>query len=385
MNDFVYEMPVKVYFGVDCVDKYLCDELKKYGRNIMLVYGGGSIQQNGIYHQIVEQLKKANKNIIEFSGVSANPTYEKALAGIALYKKENIDFILAVGGGSVIDCCKVIAAGAKTDEDIWQMQIEENRYPEEMADFGTIVTISGAGAEMDNLGAVCYEKKQEKKTFRGPYSKFVCLDPKYIMSVPLTVFMPGVFDSLTHCLETYFGTGYNVSDDMNLGLMKNIVSNMNELINGIDTMMVRAQLMWDASLVQTFLFNIGKPGDFQGHHIENCLSAYTHLTHGRQMAVILPKYYAHLYQHDVEKFALFAQRVMNISDPSLSDMQLATKGLEALTQLIKNANLPLTFSEMGYCLKEETARKVAQNCALVTTNARPLTREDVYNILIECQ
>lgn len=378
-------MPVQVYFGQDSIKKYLQKELKKYGKNIMLVYGGGSIKKNGIYQEIVEELKEGDKNIVEFAGVTANPTYEKALEGIALYKKEKIDFILAIGGGSVVDCCKVIAAGAKIDEDIWQMEIEKGQVPEDMADFGVVLTLSGAGAEMDNLGAVCYEKLNQKKTFVGPYAKFVCLNPDYIMSVPLSVFMPGVFDSLTHCLETYFGTGFNVSDDMNLGLMRNIVKNMEELINGNDTLEIRSNLMWDASLVQTFLFNIGKPGNFQCHCIENCLGAYSHQTHGKQLAVILPHYYKILYPYDAKKFAIFGKEVMGINNDSDDELELAKKGLDALVSLIKEANLPLTFSELGYELSDSVAKTVANTCDIITTNAHPLTSDDIYNLLIECR
>lgn len=385
MNSFSYQMPVQVYFGAECIKNDLANELKKYGKNIMMAYGGGSIKKNGIYADIVEELQRAGKNIIEFGGITANPTYEKVLEGIALYKQEQIDFILAVGGGSVIDCCKVIAAGAKTSEDIWKMEIEENRFPQEMADFGAIVTLSGAGAEMDNLGAVCYEKKNQKKTFVGPYAKFVCLNPEYLMTVPLATFMPGVYDSLTHCLETYFGNGYNVSDDMNLGLMKNIVRNMKELIKGHDTLEIRSDLMWDASLVQTFLFNVGKPGDFQGHQIENCLGAYSHQTHGKQLAVILPHYYEMLYPYDVKKFALLAKEVMGVDDPRLTELETAKKGLEALISLIQEAHLPLTFQEMGYDLSDDIAKIVSQTCGVVTTNAHPLTRHEIYDLLIKCK
>lgn len=385
MNSFVYQMPVQVYFGQDSVKKYLGTELKKYGKNIMLVYGGGSIKKNGIYQEVIEELKQADKNVIELSGVSANPTYKKVVEGIAMYKKEKIDFILAVGGGSVVDCCKVIAAGAKVDEDIWNMEIEEGRIPEQMADFGVVLTLSGAGAEMDNLGAVCHESINKKKTFVGPYAKFVCLNPNYIKSIPLDIFMPGVYDSLTHCLETYFGTGYTVSDDMNLGLMRNIVQNMKELIKGNDTLEIRSHLMWDASLVQTFLFNVGKPGDFQGHSIENCLGAYSHQTHGKQLAIILPRYYETLYQYDVKKFALFAKEVMNIHDDTLSELQLAKKGLDSLIDLIKEAKLPLTFSELGYELTDDVAKIVSKTCDIVTTNAHPLTEQEIYHLLMSCR
>ena len=196
MKDFVYQMPVKIYFGENGVEKYLKDELIHYGKNIMIAYGRGSVKRTGIYDDVVNVLRECGKNVIDFPNIPANPTYEKVLEGIKLYKENNVDLILAVGGGSVIDCCKIICAGTAINEDIWELELE-----------------------------------------------------KGIMTVPYKVFVPGVFDSLTHCMETYFGKTLNVSDLMNEGLMKDIVYNMKELINGNDTLEVRFNLMWDASLV----------------------------------------------------------------------------------------------------------------------------------------
>ena len=189
VKDFVYQMPVKVYFGENSVKRYLKDELKHYGKNIMLAYGQESIKRNGIYDEVIEVLGECEKNIIDFPGISANPTYEKVLDGIKLYKENNVDLILAIGGGSVIDCCKVICSGTEINEDIWEVQLEKGLIPENMGNFAVILTLSGAGAEMDCLGAVTYEKRHEKKTLTGPYAKFVIEDPNYIMTVPLKVFI----------------------------------------------------------------------------------------------------------------------------------------------------------------------------------------------------
>lgn len=249
MKDFVYQMPVKIYFGEKGVEKYLKNELIHYGKNIMIAYGQGSIKRTGIYDDVVNVLRECGKNVIDFPNIPANPTYEKVLEGIKLYKENDIDLIIAVGGGSVIDCCKIICAGTEINEDIWELELEKGIIPENMGNFAVVLTLSGAGAEMDCLGAATYEKRHEKKTLTGPYAKFVIEDPQYIMTVPYKVFVPGVFDSLTHCMETYFGKTLNVSDLMNEGLMKDIVYNMKELINGNDTLEVRSNLMWDASLV----------------------------------------------------------------------------------------------------------------------------------------
>lgn len=384
VKDFVYQMPVKVYFGENSVKRYLKDELKHYGKNIMLAYGQESIKRNGIYDEVIEVLGECEKNIIDFPGISANPTYEKVLDGIRLYKENNVDLILAIGGGSVIDCCKVICSGTEINEDIWEVQLEKGLIPENMGNFAVILTLSGAGAEMDCLGAVTYEKRHEKKTLTGPYAKFVIEDPNYIMTVPLKVFMPGVFDSLTHCMETYFGKTTNVSDLLNEGLMKDIIYNMRELIHGNDSLEVRSNLMWDSSLVQTFLFNVGKPGDFQAHKIENALGAYSHGTHGQQLAVIQPAYYRAVYNGDISKFARFSRVIMEIHDKD-SEENIALKGIEALEKLIKEAQLSTTFTELGYELTEDIARTVSQTCEISNTGPRELTREEIYELLLRCK
>ena len=384
VKDFVYQMPVKVYFGKNSVKRYLKDELKHYGKNIMLAYGQESIKRNGIYDEVIEVLGECEKNIIDFPGISANPTYEKVLDGIKLYKENNVDLILAIGGGSVIDCCKVICSGTEINEDIWEAQLEKGVIPENMGNFAVILTLSGAGAEMDCLGAVTYEKRHEKKTLTGPYAKFVIEDPNYIMTVPLKVFMPGVFDSLTHCMETYFGKTTNVSDLLNEGLMKDIIYNMRELIHGNDSLEVRSNLMWDSSLVQTFLFNVGKPGDFQAHKIENALGAYSHGTHGQQLAVIQPAYYRAVYKGDISKFARFSRVIMEIHDKD-SEENIALKGIEALEKLIKEAQLSTTFTELGYELTEDIARTVSQTCEISKTGPRELTREEIYELLLRCK
>ena len=384
VKDFVYQMPVKVYFGKNSVKRYLKDELKHYGKNIMLAYGQESIKRNGIYDEVIEVLGECGKNIIDFPGISANPTYEKVLDGIKLYKENNVDLILAIGGGSVIDCCKVICSGTEINEDIWEAQLEKGVIPENMGNFAVILTLSGAGAEMDCLGAVTYEKRHEKKTLTGPYAKFVIEDPNYVMTVPLKVFMPGVFDSLTHCMETYFGKTTNVSDLLNEGLMKDIIYNMRELIHGNDSLEVRSNLMWDSSLVQTFLFNVGKPGDFQAHKIENALGAYSHGTHGQQLAVIQPAYYRAVYKGDISKFARFSRVIMEIHDKD-SEENIALKGIEALEKLIKEAQLSTTFTELGYELTEDIARTVSQTCEISNTGPRELTREEIYELLLRCK
>ena len=237
----------------------LSDEMKKYGKNIMIVYGGGSVKRNGILDEVRKTLEECGKTVFEFGGVASSPSYEKILEGIAMYKKENIDLMIALGGGSVVDSTKIMAAGAEIEGDIWDEEMIRHNIPEKMGKYAVVLTISGAGAEMDHLGACTNEKTHEKKTFVGPYADFVIEDPAYVMSVPLHTFTPGVFDSLSHCMETCFGQGTNVWDEINESLMKNIIRNGKALMKDPDNMEIRSNLMWDSSLIQSFSFYTGKP------------------------------------------------------------------------------------------------------------------------------
>lgn len=380
MNSFTYKMPVQVYFGENGVRNHLESELKKYGPNIMLAYGRGSVKKIGLYDELMDILKACGKNVVELKDIPANPTYDKVLEGIRLYKENHVDLILAAGGGSVVDCVKVITAGTEVEDDIWDMQFNQHRIPEKMGNYAVILTLSGAGAEMDCLGAITKTEAHEKKTFAASYAKFVILDPAYIKDLPLSAFVPGVFDSLTHCMETYFGHGYNVSDRMNEGLMKDIVLNMKALTSGGDSYEVRSNLMWDASLIQTFLFNVGKPGDFQAHTIENTLGAYSHGTHGKQLAVIQPAYYRAVYENEPDKFAAFARNVFDVVEAD--DRKAAEAGLDCLEKLIDDAGLPRTFSACGYELTEAVAKAVSEKCAVSENGPRMMTRAEIFELLM---
>ena len=385
MQSFVYHMPVKVYFEENGVKKYLPKEMGKYGKNVMIVYGGGSVKKNGILDEVRKTLEECGKTVFEFGGVASSPSYEKILEGIAMYKKENIDLMIALGGGSVVDSTKIMAAGAEIDGDIWEEEMVNHHIPEKMGKYAVILTISGAGAEMDHLGACTNEKTHEKKTFVGPYADFVIEDPTYLMSVPLRIFTPGVYDSLSHCMETYFGRGTNVWDEINETLMKNIIRNGRALMENPGSKEIRSNLMWDSSLIQSFSFYTGNPGDFQAHGIENMLAAYTHATHGLQLAILQPVYYDHIVEADAEMFARFAVNVMEVDPQGKTQLEIAKEGIVRLREFIRCLGLPSSFSEAGIEVSEETASAVASTCNISTTNARQLSRDEVCDIILECR
>jgi alcohol dehydrogenase YqhD (iron-dependent ADH family) len=378
-------MPVKVYFEQGGVKKYLPQEMKKYGDNVMIVYGGGSVKRNGVLDELKTTLEQCGKTVFEFGGVASSPSYQKIQEGIALYKKENIDLMIALGGGSVVDSTKIMAAGAKIDGDIWEEEMVKGHIPETMGKYAVVLTISGAGAEMDHLGACTNEVLHEKKTFTGPYADFVIEDPSYLMSIPLRVFTPGVYDSLSHCMESYFGKGTNVWDEINESLMKNIIRNGKALMKDPDSMEIRSNLMWDSSLIQSFSFYMGKPGDFQAHGMENMLGAYTHATHGLQLAILQPVYYDHIVEDGPEVFARFATNVMEVNPEGKTQIEIAKEGIQRLREFIHCLQLPTTFSQANIEVTEEIAKAVSETCNVSTTNVRQLSRDEICEIILSCR
>lgn len=383
MNNFIYENKTKVYFGKGGVKEYLGCLLKNYG-TVMLAYGGGSVKKNGVYDEIVGILNSAEKNVVEFSGIMPNPTYAKVQEGAKLARENNIDFILAVGGGSVIDCCKIVSAQAKTDEDIWENEIVKKKYPTEFIPMGAVVTASGTGSEMNAGAVITNEAEKIKCGLFGAQADFAFLDPMYTMSVPFEQVISGAFDTLSHAMETYFGkpSENNLSDDINEAIMRGIIKNMRVLITDHENYNARSELMWASSMAENGILKIGKITDFQAHQIEHQLGAYTNCNHGKGLAVIHPVLYRHIYKDGLGKFARWAKNVWGIYD-SKSDEETALAGIIALENFIKAMGLPTRFSQMG--IPENTDFKAIANSANITAGCcKKLTHEEILEILKEC-
>ena len=263
MNNFIFENATKAIFGEGCVKEYLNCLLSGYGNNIMLAYGGGSIKKNGVYDEVVAILQNAGKNIIEFSGIMPNPTYAKVLEGARLAKDNNVNLILAVGGGSVMDCCKAVSLAAKYDGDIWtDFWAQAGIIDFEPVALGIIVTASGTGSEM-NGGAVITNEDLKIKTGRDYpklNAKFALLDPTYTYSVPKKQMVSGAFDTLSHIMEIYFSAPdeSNVSDDISEALMKNTITNLRAAIVNPEDYTARSNLMWDATMAENRIIKLGK-------------------------------------------------------------------------------------------------------------------------------
>ena len=252
MNNFIFENTTKVYFGQGGVKEYLESLLANYGSNVLLAYGGGSIKRNGVYAEVTDILHRAGKNVVEFSGIMSNPTYAKVQEGAKLAKENHVDLILAVGGGSVSDCCKVVSAQAMLGEDLWEFEYAKHDRPSKFIPLGTIVTVFGTGSEMNNGAVITHEDKKIKGALWGAQADFAFLDPNYSMSVPFKQVISGAFDTLSHAMETYFGKPdeNNLSDDINEAVMRSTIRNIRVLLTDHNNYAARSELAWASAMAE---------------------------------------------------------------------------------------------------------------------------------------
>ena len=385
MNNFIFENKTRVYFGKGGVKEYLGGLLKNYGDTVMLAYGGGSIRRNGVYDEITSILRAQGKRIVEFSGIMPNPTYAKVQEGAKLARENHVDLILAVVGGSVSDCCKVVSAQAKLDEDIWDMQYTKRTYPSEFIPLGTIVTVFGTGNEMNNGAVITNEEKKIKGALWGAQADFAFLDPAYTLSVPMKQVISGAFDTLSHAMETYFGEPdeNNLSDDINEAVMRSVIRSTRVLLTDPENYDARSELAWASAMAENGVLKIGKVTDFQAHQIEHQLGAYTNCNHGVGLAVIHPVLYRHIYTSGAARFARWAQNVWGIA-PQSSDEATASAGVEALAAFIREIGLPTTFAELGIPADTDY-RAIADSANITAGCCKKLSHDEIYDILCECK
>ena len=385
MNPFTYSYPVKVYFGEKAV-KNLAAELEKVGPNVLLAYGGGSIKKNGVYEELLGILKDAEKTVTEFSGIMSNPTYAKVQEGAALAKEKNIDFILAVGGGSVIDCCKIISAQAKLDKDIWELEYTDQKQPTEFIPMGAVVTAFGTGAEMNNGAVITNEEKMLKSALWGAFYSFAILDPAYTMTMPMKQVISGAFDSLSHSMETYMGSPreVNLSDEINEATQRNIIRNIRATLKDPQDIQARSELIWAAAMAENGILKIGKVTDFQCHMLEHQLGAYTDCNHGQGLAVLHPVLYKHMMPEANQQFARMATEVWGIDPSGKTEAELAADFVDALADFIREIGLPTTFAEMD--IPADTDYKaIADSTVLTGGCAKKFTKEELLEVLLECR
>lgn len=381
MENFVYEYATKVYFGKGAAKQHLANILSAYGPNVLLAYGGGSIKRSGVYEELVDMLKSAGKTITEFSGIMPNPTYKKVQEGAKLARENKIDLVLAVGGGSVVDCCKIICAQAATDEDLWEAEmVRHSPLPAEPIPLGAVVTASGTGAEMNRGAVITNEAVKIKGGMYAAAPRFAILDPDYTMTLPRMQVLSGAFDTLSHAMETYFGRSDqdNVSDEVALAVMRSTVVNMRTLLRDINDYTARSNLMWTSAMAENGILKVGRLTDFECHQIEHQLGAYTDCNHGQGLAALHPAYYRHIVKDAPEKFARMGQAVFGVDE--------AGAAVEALAAFIQECGLPTKLSQLHSRVEitPELLRQVADSTNLLPNGPRQLTHDEVYDILMEC-
>lgn len=381
MKSFTYYNPTRIVFGQDCVKESLQGELANYGKRVLLTYGGGSIKKNGIYQTVMDVLAQAGKEVVELSGIMSNPRTTKVREGIALCREHKIDFILAVGGGSVIDCTKFIAGGAKLPEevDFWQTFFLDHQIVTEAIPFGVVLTMAATGSEMNSGGVITDWETQKKLSGYGPalFPQFSMLDPTYTYTLPREQVAYGIVDMLSHLLEQYISTpdDDNVTDSVIEGVFKNIVRNGRRSMENLEDYEARSNIMWGATLALNRSLGLGKRQDWMTHALEHALSAFYDIPHGAGLAIMHPAYLRWILPNATPRLMRFAKEVWGIEQGAMSDADYALAGIEALEAYFKEIGAPSTLQEVG--IPKESLGDIAASCVRYTTAYSDLFVADV--------
>ena len=385
LGNFSYVNATKLYFGDDSL-KYLNKELPKYGKNVQLVYGGGSIKRNGIYDAVVEILKKNGKNIFEDGGVMPNPTVEKLAEGIKTARENNVDFILAVGGGSCCDYAKALSVSVNCKEDPWDKYYIRFEDPDcEIIPVGCVLTMAGTGSEM-NAGSVITNHAQKLKighVFKdNVMPKFSILNPVFTYSLPKRQMVSGIYDIFCHICEQYFsGNDDNTSDYIAEGLMKSLINSSYAALKNPEDYEARSNIMWTATWALNTLISRGKSTDWMVHMIGQAVGAYTDATHGMTLAAVTLPYYRMIMPYGIKKFRRFAEQVWQIDTNGMTDEEAAEAGLIALETWMNNLGLCLSTGELG--VNEYMIDGIANATIILNGGYKVLSKDDIKQILRE--
>ncbi len=387
LGNFSFHNPTRLYFGKESL-KFLRDELDKYGATVMLNYGGGSIKRNGIYDQVIAVLKEAGKKVVENPGVMSNPTLEKLLEGIKIAKENDVDLILSVGGGSVCDYSKGVAAAAFYEGDPWETFYLHQQDPaadQKVLPIGCVLTMAGTGSEM-NGGSVITDVKNSFKIGHvfdeRMMPKFSILNPEYTFSVPENQMKAGIFDIMSHIMEQYFsGDDDNTSDYIAEGLMCGLIKASRVAVKNPQDYEARSNIMWTATWALNTLIGAGKQQDWEVHMIGHSVGAYTHAPHGYALAAVSLPYYTLILNDGLPKFKRFAENVWKINPEGKTDLQVAQEGLEALKAWMVEIGLPLTISELGGT--KEMLEGIAKGSIILDAGYHKLTPEELMQVLNE--
>ena len=383
MHSFTFHNPTKIYFGKQAI-QHLPEELKKVGTNILFVYGGGSIKSNGIYEEVVKIGQQAGKNLVELAGVMPNPRTEKVYEGIQLCKEYAIDFILAVGGGSVIDCAKAIAVGAKTEKDFWETFYVKQEQAKEALPLGTVLTLSATGTEMNPHTVISHRATHTKHGYSSDllFPVFSVLDPTYTYSLPADQTAYGAVDILAHVFEQYFSLPDedNVSDNLSEAVMRSVIDSVEVAIREPQNYSARSNLMRASTMALNTLIGMGKEQDWSSHAIEHALSGLYDIPHGAGLAIVFPAWMKYVYKAGLKKFVRYAKNIWWIGMEGGTDEAIALEGIELTKQFFKKIWAPVSLSEVG--IPEGDIGKIASLRDWGDGGSyKVITEEDVKEIL----
>lgn len=394
MEKFKWECSTAVRFGEGAVREWLGSLINEYspdGSAVMVGYGGGSVMKNGAYDDVMSVLRELGREVVEFSGIMSNPTLAKMKEGAALARSRKVGLILAVGGGSVMDCCKAAAVQAAYEGDAWNdFWIEGKPMRHRPIPCGVIVTMPATGSEVNGCAVLTNEETRIKcdRDYPEMNPAFALMDPAYTLTMPVRQMRAGTFDILSHIMETYFSFPLyaNPADDVAEGLMRGLIRDMKAALADPQDIRARSNIMWAASLAENRIIKTGKSLDFQAHNMEHQLSAYTDCNHGEGLAVLHPVYYRHIYRNGLEKFVSFAVNVWGLREEDFENEEaLALAGIEALEELIAAAGLPQTLRELGFGEREKAMLpEIAASVSISGGAFRSLDRDEILEIYNEC-
>ena len=385
LYDFTYYNPTKIYFGKKSMDNLL-KELQNYGKNILLLYGKNSIKKIGLYDNVLNILKNCDKNVIELAGIKPNPSYAQVLEGGRLVREKDVDLILAVGGGSVIDCAKAISVSAYAEGDAWQRYwIDFEKVDNKIIPVGSILTMTGTASEM-NAGSVITNEEVMIKTGRvfGPdvNPKFSILNPEFTYSVPKIQMVSGVFDIMSHLMEQYFsGEDDNTTDYVIEAVMKSLIKSARVAVENPMNYEARSNIMWCATLGLNKITGLSKTQDWEVHNIEHQLGAYTDCPHGLGLAVISMPYYRYIYKDGIDKFVRFAENVWDVCSEGLTKDEIALEGINCLERFAREIGIPSTLRELG--ATEDMLPQIARS-SYEGGGYKHMTHDDILNVLKKC-
>ena len=386
LGNFSYCNPAKLYFGDQSLD-YLNTELPKYGKNVVLIYGGGSIKKNGIYDDVIKILEAQGKNVAEIAGVMPNPTLAKLYEGIEIARKHQADLLLAVGGGSVCDYAKAVSVSVNCEEDPWEKYFVRFEEPScETLPVGCVLTMVGTGSEMN---AGCVITNQETKQKIGHVfadekiiPRFAILNPRYTMTLPHRQMVAGIYDIFNHICEQYFsGEDDNTSDYISEGLMRSVLHASRIANKNPQDYEARSNLMWTATWALNTLIAKGKSTDWMVHMLGQAVGAYTNATHGMTLAAVSLPYYRHILPYGLPKFKRFAIEVWKVNPEGKADEEIAEEGLKAMEVWMKELGLAMKISELG--ATKDMIDGIADATLLLEGGYKVLKREEVVAILKE--